>query len=231
MNEHDFQSVIKYNFDNIALLENALTHSSYINEGKLPQWKNNERLEFLGDAILDAVISEYLYKRLGNVEEGELTKTRAIIVCEKSLAACGTKIGIGEFLRLGKGEDNSGGRKRNSILADAMEAVIGAIFLDAGWNKVSEFILEVLSDTIEDAINGKLHKDYKTQIQEKIQAQGETEISYIITKEEGPDHDKTFYSDLVLNGKSIGSGIGRSKKEAEQQAAKEALERGDTVVF
>ncbi len=231
MNELDFQNIIQYDFSNVDLLRNALTHSSFINEGKSSQTGNNERLEFLGDAVLDAVISEYLYKRLDNVEEGELTKLRAVIVCERSLAVCGGRISIGSFLRLGKGEENSGGRKRSSIIADALEAVIGAIYLDGGWNAVQSFVICIFSELIEDAVSGKLHMDYKTEVQERLQAQGETDISYVIEREEGPDHDKTFYANLVFQGTVIGSGSGRSKKEAEQQAAKQALERGGTFVF
>lgn len=231
MNELDFQKIIQYEFQDVNLLKNALTHSSYINEGKPRETGNNERLEFLGDAILDAVISDYLYSRLENMEEGELTKLRAVIVCERSLAVCGAKISIGSYLRLGKGEENSGGRKRGSILADATEAVIGAIFLDGGWDAVSKFVIRLFSALIEDALSGKLHMDYKTEIQEKLQSHGETEIGYVIEREEGPDHDKTFYANLILRGNVIGSGSGRSKKEAEQQAAKQALERGGTIVF
>lgn len=231
MNEIEFQKIIQYDFRNVYLLKNALTHSSYINEGKPPQIGNNERLEFLGDAILDAVISDYLYNRLSNVEEGELTKVRAVIVCERSLAVCGAKASIGNYLRLGKGEENSGGRKRHSIMADAMEAVIGAIYLDGGWQTVYDFVIRIFSGLIEDAVAGRLHMDYKTEIQEILQSNGEADISYVIEREEGPDHDKTFYANLIYQGSLIGSGSGRSKKEAEQQAAKNALERGGTFVF
>jgi len=231
VNELEFQEIIQYHFKDINLLKNALTHSSFLNEGKQLQTINNERLEFLGDAILDAVISDYLYSRLNNGEEGELTKLRAVIVCERSLAACGIGLSIGDYLRLGKGEENSGGRKRGSIVADAMEAVIGAVYLDGGWNAVHDFVIRIFSDVIEDAISGKLHMDYKTEIQERLQSHGEAEISYVIEREEGPDHDKTFYANLIFQGNVIGSGSGRSKKEAEQQAAKQALERGGTFVF
>lgn len=231
MNDSNFQRIIQYEFHNKDLLKNALTHSSYINEGKPCPAGNNERLEFLGDAILDAVISDYLYNRLGNVEEGELTKLRAVIVCERSLAVCGSRISIGSYLRLGKGEENSGGRNRGSIIADAVEAVIGAIYLDGGWNAVHEFVIRIFADLIEDALCGKLHMDYKTEVQERLQSHGETDICYVIEREEGPDHDKTFYANLIFRGNVIGSGCGRSKKEAEQQAAKQALERGGTFVF
>ncbi len=231
MNELEFEKKIQYQFKNIDLLKNALTHSSYLNEGKTVQTGNNERLEFLGDAILDAVISDHLYQRLLNVEEGELTKLRAAIVCERSLSSCGLNAHIGEYLHLGKGEENSGGRKRSSIIADAMEAVIGAVYLDGGWDAAKAYVIRIFSDLIEDAVSGKLHMDYKTAIQEKLQSHGEADINYVIDREEGPDHDKTFYANLIFEGTVIGSGSGRSKKEAEQHAAKQALERGETVVF
>lgn len=231
MNELELQEIIQYRFRDVNLLINALTHSSCMNEGRMEKTGSNERLEFLGDAILDAVISEYLYVRLDHVEEGELTKLRAVIVCERSLAACSRKISIGNYLRLGKGEENSGGRKRSSLLADAMEAVIGAVYLDGGWAAVRDFVIRVFSDLMEDALNGKLHMDYKTEIQEILQSRGEADICYVIEREEGPDHDKTFYVNLISQGNIIGSGSGRSKKEAEQHAAKQALERGGTVVF
>ena len=231
MNELDFQDKISYHFHNADLLLNALTHSSYTNEGKSGYLLNNERLEFLGDAIFDAIIGVYLYTRLDSVEEGDLTKLRASIVCERSLAECGMRISIGDYLRLGKGEENTGGRKRFSILADAMEAVIAAIYLDGGWDAANGFVLGTFGQTIEDALSGKLHMDYKTEIQEKLQSKGEADINYVIDKEEGPDHDKTFYVNLIFRGNIIGSGSGRSKKEAEQNAAKQALERGGTFVF
>lgn len=232
MNELDFQKIIDYKFNNNEFLRKALTHSSYVNEDKLlGHGFNNERLEFLGDAIFDAIISEYLFNKLNTVKEGELTKMRAAIVCERSLADCGSKISIGQYLMLGKGEENTGGRNRGSILADAMEAVIGAIYLDGGWNEAKNFVLRIFASTIEDALSGKLHMDYKTDIQEMLQSRGEADISYVIDREEGPDHDKTFYINLYYNGHVIGSGSGRSKKEAEQNAAKQALERGGTFVF
>lgn len=232
MNEFVLQKILNYEFNNIEYLYKALTHSSYVNEGKhLGLDFNNERLEFLGDAIFDAIISEYLYNKLESVKEGELTKMRAAIVCEKSLAKCGSKISLGNYLRLGKGEEHTGGRNRGSILADAMEAIIGSIYLDGGWDAVKDFVLMIFESTIEDALSGKLHMDYKTDIQEMLQSKGEADICYVLEKEEGPDHDKIFYINLTFNGKVIGSGSGRSKKEAEQHAAKQALERGDTLVL
>lgn len=225
MNEQDFAKQLGYAFSNWSLLKNALTHSSFINESKQQYKYNNERLEFLGDAFFDAIISEHLYSRLSEVEEGELTKIRAIIVCERSLAECGQRLGIGDYLRLGKGEEHTGGRKRQSIIADAMEAVIGAIFLDGGWEAARSFVMESFSHTIEAALSGKLYSDYKTEFQERMQAMGENTIHYTVEKESGPDHDKTFYVRLTVGEKTLGKGSGRSKKEAEQNAAKEALTR------
>ncbi|MEA4988683.1 MAG: ribonuclease III [Anaerovorax sp.] len=225
MSEFDFSKIIGYTFKDLTILKNALTHSSYINESKQAYSDNNERLEFLGDAILDAVISDYLYHRLSDVEEGQLTKLRSLVVCERSLMECATRLEIGTHLYLGKGEENSGGRNRTSILADAMEAVIGAVYLDGGWDVSVDFILRVLKDTIEDALAGKLYSDYKTELQERLQVNGEVAIHYEVEKEEGPDHDKTFYVRLTANKKIIGNGQGRSKKEAEQHAAKAAIEK------
>ncbi|MGI6731554.1 MAG: ribonuclease III [Anaerovoracaceae bacterium] len=240
MSDRDFQQNLEYKFKNPHLLETALTHSSYINEGRkrttsglnteLPN-SDNERLEFLGDAIFDAIISEQLYNQLENVEEGKLSKLRAAIVCERSLAQCSRQLSLGKYLRLGKGEENTGGRDRDSILADAMEAVIAAVYLDGGWDQAQIFVIKYFSETIKNAIAGKLSRDYKTDIQEKLQSKGEANIKYIIEKEEGPDHNKVFFVNLSYNGKIIGSGSGKNKKEAEQNAAKEALERGGTFVF
>ena len=160
-----------------------------------------------------------------------MTKIRATIVCESALAQCGRQLSLGSFLNLGRGEENSGGRRRNSILADAMEAIIAAIYLDGGWEKAREFVLYNFAQIIDEALSGKRYTDYKTDIQERLQAHGDAEITYVTDRAEGPDHDKTFYVNLVFNGKVIGRGHGRSKKEAEQKAAKQALEKGDHVVF
>lgn len=227
MNNLDFEKIIEYSFKDKSLLEKALTHSSYCRENGIETKNNNERLEFLGDAFFDAIISTELYKRLEKVDEGKLTKTRALIVCEKSLANVAGKLKIGEYLNLGKGENNAGGRKRESILADAVEAVVGAIFLDGGYDEAVRFVEREFRETIDDALAGKLFADYKTQVQEKLQKRGQkTVISYKLDKEEGPDHDKTFYVHLVCNGKTLGSGCGKSKKEAEQNAARAAIEGG-----
>ena len=226
MNSLEFQSKIGYEFKDINLLVKALTHSSCIKEKKERCNKNNERLEFLGDAFFDAIISEELYRRLEKVEEGKLTKLRALIVCEKSLACHGHQIEIGKHLFLGKGEECTGGRNRDSLVADAVEAVIGAVFLDGGYEAARDVVLRIFKTRIEDAVSDKLNNDYKTTLQEKLQANGVTKISYITEREEGPDHDKTFYIALYCCDKLIGRGQGKSKKEAEQKAAEEALKRG-----
>jgi len=224
VNSLDFQNKIGYKFKDDTLLKKALTHSSYIKEKKERCDRNNERLEFLGDAFFDAIISEELYRRLDKVEEGKLTKLRALIVCEKSLAFHAQKIEIGKYLFLGKGEEYTGGRSRDSLLADAVEAVIGAVFLDGGYEAARDVVLRIFKNRIDDAVSDKLDSDYKTALQEMLQAKGETKISYVIEKEEGPDHDKTFYIALFCADELVGRGQGKSKKEAEQKAAKEALE-------
>ena len=226
MNSLEIQTRIGYEFSDESLLRKALTHSSCIKEKKERCDKNNERLEFLGDAFFDAIISEELYRRLDKIEEGKLTKLRALIVCEKSLACHGHKLEIGKHLFLGKGEECTGGRNRDSLVADAMEAIIGAVFLDGGYEAARDVVLQIFKNRIDDAVDDKLNSDYKTALQECLQAKGETRITYTIEKEEGPDHDKTFYIALFCAGKLAGRGHGKSKKEAEQNAAKEALERG-----
>lgn len=221
MNNSDFEKKIQYTFKNKNLLNKALTHSSFCREHGTEPKDNNERLEFLGDAFFDAIVSVELYRRLENDDEGRLTKTRALIVCEKSLAAVAAKLNIGDYLNMGKGEEHSGGRKRESIMADAVEAVVGAIYLDGGYDEAYRFVSREFGKTLEDALSGKLFTDYKTQVQELLQKRGrKTTISYQLDKEEGPDHDKTFYVHLVCNGRQLGSGCGKSKKEAEQDAAK-----------
>ncbi|MBR5315557.1 MAG: ribonuclease III [Firmicutes bacterium] len=225
MNNGDFEKIIKYEFKDKRLLEKALTHSSYCRENGVDTRDNNERLEFLGDAFFDAVISVELYKRLEKVDEGKLTKTRALIVCEKSLAAVAAALNIGPYLNMGKGEDLSGGRQRESILADAMEAIVGAIYLDGGYDAMATFVSREFQKTIDAALAGKLSQDYKTQVQEVLQKRGQkTVISYVTDREEGPDHDKTFYVHLTCNGETLGRGSGKTKKEAEQNAAKATLE-------
>ncbi len=218
----DLENAIGYRFRNISLLQNALTHSSYANE----RWHNsllsNERLEFLGDSVLGMLVADYLFRTFPDRPEGELTRMRADMVCEQTLAAAANKIGIGEHLLLGHGEERFGGRTRNSILADAMESVIAACFLDGGIEAalkvVQQFILVEVPVT-------KLHNvDYKTQLQELVQQKKNQVLSYALIGESGPDHDKKFDVAVSLNGKVVGSGSGSSKKRAEQMAAASAIE-------
>ena len=228
----EFEKKLNYEFKDKSLLEMALTHSSYhyvIKENKALH--NNERLEFLGDAFLDAIISEELYARLPDVEEGTLTKMRAKIVCEETLAVCGAKIEVGNFLKLGRGEEKSGGRRRESIIADAVEAIIGAMFLDGGYDCAKKFVLSLFGQAVEEALSGKLHTDYKSEMQERVQGSSQKPLKYRVTGTTGPDHDKVFYVDLFLGDEVIGRGRGKSKKEAERNAEKEALERSDKFVF
>ena len=211
-----FEQNIQYTFKDKSLLTLALTHSSYANESK-NHIEYNERLEFLGDAVLQLVTSEKLYKENPNMPEGKMSKTRAALVCEDALANYSRQIDLGRFMLLGRGEDNTGGRERPSILADAFEALIGAIFLDGGIAPAKKFVLRFLNDK-------NLHlQDYKTLLQEIIQQNPGERLSYIVVNEEGPDHDKSFTVEVHLNSNPIGHGEGKSKKQAEQQAAKEAL--------
>ena len=225
MNNLDFENIIAYRFQDKMLLEKALTHSSYCREHGVESRDSNERLEFLGDACFDAVISEELYQRLEKVDEGKLTKTRALIVCEKSLASVALRLGVGNYLNLGKGEEHSGGRKRESILADALEAIVAAIYLDGGFEAMRQCVAREFASAIDDALAGKLFADYKTQVQEVLQKRGKnTKIRYVTDREEGPDHDKTFYVHLVCDAETMGRGSGKTKKEAEQNAARATLE-------
>lgn len=230
LNEDEIKELshkLNYHFNDKKLIVTALTHSSYVNENKLKYSDNNERLEYLGDAVLDAVISEYLYRKNKDVEEGVLTKERASIVCEASLSLCGQKLNLGKYLILGKGEEHNGGRNRHSMIADAVEAIIGAIYIDGGWEAAKKTALYILDDVIRKASVGLLNRDFKSLVQEKFQAKGDTVIKYVVAKEEGPDHNKTFYIDLIVNGRRMSSGVGKSKKEAEQQAAQLVYESGD----
>ncbi len=218
----NFESLIKYNYKNKALLKEALTHSSFANEGK-KCGKNNERLEFLGDSVLSIVVAEYLFKHYKHLPEGELTKLRASLVCEKSLHKFALKIGLGECLMLGKGEENTGGRQRPSILADAFEAVIASIYLDGGFEAARNFVLGFIPEHI-DTNKVSVLSDFKTALQEIIQKNREEKIEYVLIDEVGPDHNKSFLVEVHLNSNVIGTGKGKSKKQAEQLAAKEALE-------
>lgn len=217
-----FESIIGYKYKNKSLLKEALTHSSYGNEGK-KNGKNNERLEFLGDSILSIIVAENLFNNYKHLPEGELTKLRASLVCEKSLYKFALKINLGEMLFLGKGEENSGGRNRPSILADAFEAVIASIYLDGGLESAKAFVLGFVPKDIDTKKTNAL-SDYKTALQEIIQKNKEEKIEYVLVEEIGPDHDKSFIVEVHLNSNVIGKGNGKSKKQAEQFAAKEALE-------
>lgn len=221
----ELENTIGYHFRDQGKLRLALTHSSYANERKSEGLISNERLEFLGDSVLNIITSDYLYRNHPELPEGEMTKTRAAIVCESSLLKCAEKINLGDYLYLGKGEENTGGRKRTSILSDAFEALIGAIYLDGGIARAGEFILTAMED-IHRGIKGKeVFRDYKTLFQEIIQKRSEQHISYRIIDEKGPDHDKVFISELLVGDKPYGTGEGRTKKEAEQNAAKAAIDK------
>lgn len=217
----DLSEKIGYEFKDKKLLELALTHTSYANEVK--GRTSNERIEFLGDAVLEVIASEYIYKTYPNLSEGEMTKTRAYAVCEESLAEIANRYGFSDFLCVGKCEDKVNGVYRNSILADGVEAVIGAIFLDSGIDEAKKFILPNIAKKIEEFLtNGS--NDYKTVLQEKLQVHGDVKIEYKIVSEDGPEHNKTFVSAVYCNGKLLGKGSGKSKKEAEREAAKNALD-------
>ena len=217
----ELEKRINYTFQNREMIYEALSHSSYANEKK-KQRRSNERLEFLGDSVLSVVVSQYLFTHYPDLPEGELTKIRAALVCEKSLHRFALQIGLGEFLMLGKGEEHTGGRERPSILADAFEAVIAAIYLDGGLEAARKHILRFLPKNIPEN-RSLLFGDYKTALQEVIQKNPEEKVEYVLRSETGPDHDKSFVVEVCLNSNVIGKGNGKSKKEAEQMAAKEAL--------
>lgn len=218
-----FEEKINYEFKNKEYILEALTHSSYSNENK--NYPFNERLEFLGDSVLSIVISDYLFKKETKLPEGELTKIRANIVCEESLSEVSKNIHLGKYMLLGKGEEATGGRERISILADALEAVIAAIYLDGGMECAREFILTNMEKIINDSIKGKIFRDYKTCLQEVLQSNGENNIWYKLIEEKGPDHNKRFVMEVGINDTVLGVGEGKSKKDAEQVAAKCALDK------
>lgn len=217
-----FENAIGYQFKDRIILKEALTHSSFANEGKKPN-KNNERLEFLGDSVLSLVVAEHLFTHYKYLPEGELTKLRASLVCERSLYDFAQRISLGENLMLGKGEENTGGRLRPSILADAFEAVIASIYLDGGFEAAREFVLKFVPKKLDPQKKNPL-SDYKTALQEIVQKNKEEKIEYVMIDENGPDHNKSFIVEVHLNSNVIGAGNGKSKKQAEQFAAKEALE-------
>ena len=205
------EQTIGYQFTAKSLLEQAMTHSSYANEKHLGKLGCNERLEFLGDAVLELISSDFLYKKFRNNQEGELTKKRASMVCEKSLAYCAREFGLPEFILLGRGEEMMGGRKRDSIVSDALESLIGAMYLDGGFEPAQE--------------DKRIFYDSKTVLQEMVQEGGNHPVEYRLLKEEGPDHSKSFTVEALINGESMGTGTGHTKKAAEQAAALEAIRR------
>ncbi len=217
---YELENKINYTFKDKTLLKTAMTHSSYANEIKIDKVVCNERLEFLGDAVLEISVSDYLYRNHPEMPEGDMSRTRASIVCEQTLAFCSRAISLGEYLLLGKGEDRTGGRKRESIVSDAMEALIGAIYLDGGFANAKEFIDSFILNDIQ---NKKLFYDSKTILQEMVQSCTKDSLTYVLVSEDGPDHDKQFGVDAMLGEKVIGHGVGHSKKAAEQEAAYNAL--------
>ena len=222
-NIYKFEETIDYKFNNKEYILEALTHSSYSNENK--KYNFNERLEFLGDSVLSIVVSDYLFKNEKDLPEGELTKLRASIVCEECLSEVANQIKLGDFMLLGKGEEATGGRERISILADAFEAVIAAIYLDGSIEDARNFILNNMKSIISDARRGKIFRDYKTHLQEVLQGKGESNIWYKLIDEKGPDHNKRFIMEVGTNNDVLGIGEGKSKKEAEQLAARVALDK------
>ena len=216
------ESKIRYHFTDSSILTHALSHSSYANEMRMNKEKSNERLEFLGDAVLELVTSEYVYKEYSDLSEGDLTKLRASIVCEQTLSACARDLKIGDYLLLGKGEDITGGRERDSLLSDALEAVIGAIYLDGGFTNAKEFIRSFILANLK---NKDLFFDSKTILQEIIQNNNGQKLRYRLLSEEGPDHNKTFKVAVYVGTEEIGIGTGRTKKAAEQEAAYEAIQK------
>ena len=219
---HELQGKIGYQFQDETLLKQALTHSSFANEQKINKLNNYERLEFLGDAVLELVSSEFLYNENEDMPEGQLTRLRASMVCEPALAYCARDIQLNTYILLGKGEESTGGRKRDSITSDVMEAVIGAIFIFFLIQHAKKFIYRFVLSDLEDKI---LFLDSKTLLQEEIQKKNTSQLRYELVGEEGPDHDKQFSVAAYLDGHLIGSGMGRTKKAAEQQAAYEALKK------
>ena len=211
---------IGYCFKDKSLLKQAITHSSFANEQKINKRQHYERLEFLGDAVLEVVTSDFLFRKYPSLPEGDLTKKRAMLVCGSSLAFCAKDIELGKFILLGKGEEATGGRNRESIISDVVEAVIGAIYLDGGFESASAFIHRIVLSDVE---NKQLLYDSKTLLQEYLQRNGGMELCYAVVEESGPDHDKEFVIEARINGQVKGKGVGKTKKAAEQHAAYEVL--------
>ncbi len=220
--QREFEERIGYQFQDKKLLAQALTHSSYANECHTGRLSDNERLEFLGDAVLELVSSEFLFKSFPEETEGEMTRLRASMVCEQTLSFCTRGLDLGRYLRLGKGEEQTGGRKRASVLSDALEAVIGAIYLDGGFANAKEFILKYILNDLE---HKKLFFDSKTILQEVVQGNFSEELHYRMLHEEGPDHNKRFIMEAMIGDTAYGQGEGRTKKAAEQEAAYQTLLR------
>lgn len=219
----ELEDRLNIKFDNRRLLETAVTHSSFANQYKNIEF--NERLEFLGDSVLQLSVTEYLYNNFKDKSEGELTKARALIVCENSLYEIAKGWSLGKYINMSKGEELTGGRDRVSIQADCVEAIIAAIYLDKGLEKAKSFIIDHLKHTINKAVNNEIILDYKTKLQEVLQKNGEVDICYELIKFEGPPHRRKFYTKVIIDSKDMGEGNGYSKKEAEQNSAKEALNR------
>ena len=219
----DLEKAIGYRFKNISLLQNALAHSSYANERWHNSLMSNERLEFLGDSILGMTVADHLYRNFPDRPEGELTRMRADMVCEKTLAAVANQIGLGQHLLLGHGEERFGGRTRESILADAVESIIAACYLDGGFESAAEFIRTFILCHV--PVKRLQNVDYKTKLQELVQRTKNQILTYTLVGESGPDHEKSFMVEVSLNGSAVGQGSGRSKKRAEQDAARVAIEK------
>ena len=227
-NNEILEKRINYFFRDKKLLETALTHSSYASEHGISYEMNNERLEFIGDGYLDAIIGNWLFDIMKESHEGTLSRDRADVVREESLADVARGIGLGEFILLGRGEESNGGRDKDSILSDAFEAVLGAIIVDSGFNSLKSVIYQLFENKVEQAVEGKLNKDYKSRLQEQLQEKYKTvRIKYVLTSESGPDHNKTFNVNVELDGKVLGSGSGKSKSKAEQAAACDVLSKGE----
>ena len=215
-----FEEMINYKFQDRRILKHALTHSSYANEKRMNKFENNERLEFLGDAVLELVTSEYIFRKNQKMPEGDLTKLRARLVCEQTLAACAIDIKVGDYILLGKGEAATGGRERYSILSDAMEAIIGGIYIDGGFTNAKEFVCKYILSDVE---KKELFFDSKTILQEIVQSEYKEQLSYELIKEEGPDHNKQFTVVALVKDVELGVGVGRTKKSAEQEAAYQSI--------
>lgn len=218
------EEAIGYSFSDESLLLTAVTHTSFANEHRHKHICHNERLEFLGDAVLEAVSSEFLYSRYPKKSEGELSMMRASMVCEPSLAICAKRLGLPKYLRLGRGEEGTGGRQKDSVISDATEAVIGAIYLDGGFLKAREFVLRHILMVLKD---DELYRDFKTELQEAVQERGEN-VEYVLTGEDGPPHDRYYTMEVRLRGVALGTGCGKTKKMASKMAAKEALKTIDS---